>query len=204
MRKNTQGRVAALAAVLCSIGALGLATASPAWATAATLSLTAGSLGFVSAPSALSFSGTLNGKTQDLTAAENLDVSDATGSGDGWNITLTSTTFSNGTGTPSACSSTAPCTEPTGATTIQSAPSVSCDTGASGCSTAVYDSANVSYPYTVPAASTAPTATEMFDAKTGTGMGNQTAATTFQLAVPADSYSGDFSSTWTFTLSSAP
>lgn len=169
-----------------------LLLAGPAGATTASETLTAGTLGFVSAPANVPFPGvTLNGTNRTSTAAQAFDVGDATGSGAGWNITATSTTFTSGS-----------YTLPTNATTIPSAPatptcdaSVTCTQG--GATT-------VTYPYTLPAATTAPTATKMYNAPANTGMGNQTVTPTWQLAIPASAYAGTYSSTWTLSLVSGP
>jgi len=87
--------------------------------------------------------------------------------------------------------------------TITSTPGVACDTG-STCTAATVLGSKVSYPYTLPAGATAPTATEMFDANTNTGMGNQTVTPTWALAIPANTYAGTYTSTWTVSLVSAP
>lgn len=163
--------------------------ASDALATSASASVAAGSLAFVSAPPAVSFSDTLNGADQTVTTTQAFDVGDATGSGSGWNVTATSTTF--GAGGHSL---------PTTATTVGSGPTAACDNGAT-CSTATD---GVSFPYSLPAASTAPTATELFNAATDTGMGNQTFTPTWTLAIPADTYAGSYTSTWTLSLVSGP
>jgi hypothetical protein len=169
--------------------ALALAFSGPAQATSATATLSAGSLGFVTTPPALSFSATLNGKDQEPTTTQALDVSDATGSGAGWNITATSTTFTAGTHTLS-----------TTATTVGSAPTIACDAGAT-CTTATN---SIIYPYSLPAATTAPTATKLFNAAEKTGMGNQTVTPTWKLAVPASTFAGTYTSTWTESLVSGP
>src|SRR5436305_1546174 len=81
-------------AVFVSVTLSALALSAPqAGATSATASLTAGSLAFVSAPPAVSFSATLNGTNQTPTTTQALDIGDATGSGSGWDVTATSTTF---------------------------------------------------------------------------------------------------------------
>lgn len=181
------GRRATVALIAVSTA---LAAAAPnAGATSASAALTAGSLAFVSAAPSVSFSGTLSGADQTLSATQALDIGDATGSGAGWNITVTSTTFTAGTHTLS-----------TSATTLTSAPAMACDTGAS-CATATN---SVSYPYTLPAGSTAPTATKLFDAAANTGMGNQTVTPTWKLAVPASTFAGTYNSTWTISLVSGP
>ena len=61
----------------------------------------------------------------------------------------------------------------------------------------------VSYPYTLPAATTAPTATKLFNAPAGTGMDDQTVTPTSALAIPANAYAGNYTSTWTLSLVSA-
>src|SRR5579864_785035 len=103
---------------LCAVGGAGLclfATATPVGAATATANISAGSLAFLSAPPDVTFTDTLNGANQTVTATQALDVSDATGSGAGWNITATSTTFASGGNTL-----------PTTATTVQSAPTTAC------------------------------------------------------------------------------
>jgi hypothetical protein len=169
-----------LAVVLSSL------TAAPAGATTATATITAGTLAFVSAPPNVNFSATLNGLNQTVTATQALDVSDATGSGAGWNITATSTTFATGGGPTLATTS----------TTVQSGPTRACDSGSS-CTLATN---SVSYPSTLPAGASAPTATKVFNAAANTGEGNQTVTVTWSLAVPAATYT----STWTISLASGP
>jgi hypothetical protein len=83
---------------------------------------------------------------------------------------------------------------------VQAVPTVACDSGAS-CTAATN---GVSYPYTLPAGATAPTATKIFSAAANTGLGNQTATLVFQLAIPANAFAGNYSSTWTYTLGSGP
>ena len=169
---------------------LGIVTATPAQAATATATFTAGSLAFVSAPPNVTFNDTLNGTNQTVTALQNLDVSDATGSGAGWSITATSTTFATGGGPTLA----------TNATTVQSAPTKACDSG----STCTLATDSVSYPYSLPAAASAPTATKMFNAAVNTGEGNETVAVTWTLAIPATTTPGTYTSTWTISLNSGP
>ncbi len=63
---------------------------------------------------------------------------------------------------------------------------------------------SVTFPYVVPAGSTAPTATKLYNAAASTGVGNQTVTPTFKLSVPASTYAGSYSSAWTLTLASGP
>ncbi len=171
------------------VAVLGLVCTAGADATSATATITGNSLAFVSPPGAVSFSAALTGTDQTLTTTEPLDVGDATGSGAGRNITATSTTLVNG-GNPL----------PSMGTTVNSAPSDACDTN----STCAKATDSVSYPYSLPSGSTAPTATKLFNAAAGTGMGDQTATPTWSILIPADAYAGVYPSTWTISLVSGP
>jgi hypothetical protein len=180
-----------LPAAAVTIGAALLA-AAPAGATTASETLTAGSLGFAGTPGNVTFPGTtLDGANKTVTAAQPLDIADATGSGAGWNITATSTLFKSGS-----------YSLPAGATTIGSSPAApTCDSSVT-CTPG--GSTTVSYPYSLPAAATAPTATKLFNAPAGTGMGDQTVTPTWTLAIPANAYAGNYTSTWTLSLVSGP
>jgi hypothetical protein len=173
-------------------GLAALLLPSAAVAATATATLSAGSLGFVSTPPNVSFSATLNGSDQTVPTPQALDVGDATGSGAGWNITSTSTTFTTGGGSPKTLS--------TSATTVGAAPTDTCDSGV----TCALATNSVTFPYTLPAASTAPTATKLFNAAANSGMGNQTVTPTWKLAVPASTLAGTYTSTWTISLVSGP
>ncbi len=185
---------------VCALGLAGgaavavLPAASQA-ATTASVTLSAGALAFInSTPAAtLTFpTTTLNGANRTITTTLPFDIGDATGSGLGWNVTATSTTFTSTTHTL-----------PTTATTVQTAPTATCDVGATGCTTAT---TTVTYPYTLPAAATAPTATKLFNASANTGLGNQTFTPTWTLAIPANAIASAtaYTSTWTFSLVSGP
>jgi hypothetical protein len=190
---RTTGRIGAtrrrLALAVLAGALLGPLTAGPALAATATATFTAGSLAFVSAPPNVTFTDTLNGTNQTVTATQALDVSDATGSGAGWSITATSTTFTTGSVTLA-----------TNATTIASGPTRACDAG----STCILATNSVSYPYALPAAASAPTATKMFNAAVNTGEGNETVSVTWSLAIPAATVPGTYTSTWTISLNSGP
>jgi hypothetical protein len=174
--------------VLVAAGAV-VSQSLPAVAATATATVTGGTLGFVSAPANTGFNVTLTGKDVVATATQTFDVGDATGSGAGWNITATSTAFAAGARSLSPTS-----------VTVQAVPTVACDSGAS-CTAATN---SVSYPYTLPAAASAPTATKIVSAAPNTGLGNQTVTLVFQLAIPANAFAGNYSSTWTYTLVSGP
>jgi hypothetical protein len=154
-----------------------------------TTTLTAGTL-LMTLPSTLTFTGTLTGADQVLSATQAIDVLDNTGSGAGWNITLTSTTFTSGTNTLA-----------TTAATDFAAPSSACDASVTcvlGANT------TASYPVTVPAAVAAPAAIKIQAATVGTGLGGQTWTHTMHLAVLASAHAGIYTSTWTYSLVSAP
>ena len=175
-----------ITAALCLLAALALP--APAVAATGTASITGGSLSMAE-PAAVGFSATLNGTDQTASTALSFDVLDQTGSGAGWNITATSTTFTSGANAL-----------PATATTIPSPPTPACDAAAT-CAPAV---TSVSYPYTLPAGSTPPTATKLYNAMSSTGLGNQTAAATLRLAIPATTRAGTYTSTWIYSLVSGP
>ncbi len=61
------------------------------------------------------------------------------------------------------------------------------------------------YPITLPAANgSAPAAVKVFSTPANTGLGAATLASSFQLSVPQNAYAGNYSSTWTITISSGP
>lgn len=181
--------------VLLATAAVVLASAAPSMATTASEQVNAGSLSFINgSPANITFPATnLNGSDQTATQTQAFDVSDATGTNAGWNIQATSTTFT-------AAGHTLPAT----ATTIASAPADACD-GSSSCTLA---NNSVSFPYTLPAAATAPAPTKLFDAAANTGMGSQTVTPTWSLYVPSTTWAGGaanpYTSTWTLTLVSGP
>jgi hypothetical protein len=142
----------------------------------------------MTAPASVAFAATLTGANQSVPASQALDVIDSTGTGAGWNVTLTSTTFTNGaltlpdnnvtdTAAVGACDASVTCTLATNA---------------------------VSYPATVPSATTAPTAVKIVSAAVNTGVGAQTWTHSMAMALPASVRAGTYTSTWTYSLVSAP
>jgi len=184
-------KVAALgSALVFSALAFGAPLAAGAADTSATATITGGNLTFNAVPATAGLGVTLNGQDQTATTTNAMDVWDDTGSGAGWNITATSTAFKSGSHVMS-----------NSATTVQDAPIV---TGDDGVNTFVPANNVVSYPYTLPAGAVAPTATKIFSADIDTGLGHQTATATMSLFVPRTTYSGVYTSTWTYSLVSAP
>ena len=195
VRKRWRRMCAACALGAAMSVAFAVLPAASQGATTASVTLSAGSLAFINSTPAATVTfptTTLNGTNQNITSTLAFDIGDATGSGSGWNVTATSTTFKSGA-----------LALPTTATTVQSAPTASCDVGATGCTTATN---TVSFPYTLPAATTAPTATKLFSATANTGMGNQSFTPTWTLAIPANAVASGtaYTSTWTFSLVSGP
>jgi hypothetical protein len=149
-----------------------------------------GSLG-LTAPSSAPFPGiTLNGTSQTSTLSLTLVPDDETGTGNGWNIDVTSTTFINSSSE----------TLPTSASTVTGVAGVSAPIGNCSLPTNTISA----YPITVPAGATAPTAIPIFSANTGTGEGPSNVALNFAVAVPGYAYSGAYTSTWTVTIASGP
>ncbi len=165
---------------------------SPSWlaaiatfeaATCSGGSLTMGTPASVAFPSVK-----LNGTDKTATATVALTPNDLTGGGAGWNITGTSTTFTNASSetlSTSATSVTAAATPTTGGN-------------------CVVPTNSITYPLTLPAAASAPTAVKLYNADAGTGEGPVNLNLTAKLAVPADAYNGAYTSTWTIAIASGP
>lgn len=139
----------------------------------------------VPAPSA-----TLNGTDQTVNYTLAITVIDATGSGSGWNLTITSTTFTTSapvhtlatsasslTGVTAVCFASTTCTDPTNA---------------------------ITYPVAVPAGGSAPTAVKFFNAAANSGMGKFTITPTINISLPANTYAGTYTSTITLAVVNGP
>ncbi len=151
-----------------------------------TATVNPGTLSFVTPPGNLSFAPvTLTGVNLSTSTTETFDVGDNTGSGSGWNISLSATPFTNGAQTLAASDFTAGA--PSGDT---------CDSGVT-CVAATFGG---TYPYTLPSGS----ATKLISAAAGTGLANQSFSVVWSAQFPADAYAGSYSSTWTLTLASGP
>jgi WxL domain surface cell wall-binding len=177
-----------LACLVAAGGAALLVSASALAANVtATATITGGTLSLASS-AAPTFSVTLNGTDQTPSYTMPMTVNDATGSGTGWNVTITSTAFTTGTkslangastvtGVTSSCAALTTCTSPTNAT---------------------------GYPLTVPAAASPPVAVKLFNAAANTGLGNFTLTPTVQVAIPANTFAGTYTSTITLAVVSGP
>jgi hypothetical protein len=170
------------------------AVAVPAWAITINGTVTAGATLTGTTTNVPSFSLTLNGVDQTPTYPINISVVDArgiaTGSPGGWNLTITSTTFSDGsghsfptnastiTGVTSACGVNSTCTPPT-----NSVPNTN---------------------LAVPAAGVAPAPVKFENAASGSGLGTNALTTTVQVAVPSNVFAGTYSSTVTIAIAATP
>lgn len=169
------------------------ALAFPASALAAdadsTGTITGGSLS-LNTTAAPTFSATLDGTDKVPTYELPMTIEDSTGTGDGWNTTVTSTEFTNGADPAQTLSAEA--SQMTGVTSVCA-------------ETTCTDPANsVTYPLTVPAAATAPTAVKLFNAGIDTGLGKFTVTPTVSVSVPANTYAGTYTSTITLASVSGP
>jgi hypothetical protein len=143
----------------------------------------------LSSPGSISFPSTsLNGTDRTATTGATLTVSDMTDTAAGWNLSATSTRFTNGTANLSST-----------ATTVTG---VSVTAGATNC--ALPATSSTSFPITLPAGAVAPPATKIYSDNLGAGLGIANLAYTFALALPANTPIGTYTSTWTFTLASGP
>lgn len=177
--------LAALAAVplLAPASALAATATSTGTVSAGTLSL--------STTAAPTFSAALDGTDQTPTYTLPATVNDATGSGSGWNTTVTSTQFTTGGATPQTLATTA-----SSMTAVTSA-------ATAGTTTTAPTNA-ITYPLTVPAAATAPAPVKYFNAAANTGMGEFTLTPTVGVSIPANTYAGSYSSTLTLASVSGP
>ena len=161
-----------------------------ALATSATVTgnVNAGTLS-ISTSATPSFSVTLDGTDKTGSYSVPTTVTDATGSGSGWNLTITSTQFTTGGGSPHTLATNA--SSITGVT--------------NSCATSCVSPTNsITYPVGVPAGSSPPTAVKYFNAAVNTGQGQFTNTPSVSVSVPANSYSGAYTSTLTLAAVSGP
>jgi len=131
---------------------------------------------------------TLNGTDQTATTTLVLAPDDETASNSGWNITGTSTTLTNAGGK----------------TLSTTATQVTAASAAAATGNCTLPTNSIGYPVTLPAASSPPTAVKLYNAATSTGTGPTDVTLTFQLSLPANTFNGTYSSTWTFAVVSGP
>jgi hypothetical protein len=172
-----------------AVAAFALAAAAVAGTVTATATVSgAGSLA-LSNGSTATITDTLDGTDQSVGYTLPLTLTDARGTGAGWNLTVTSTTFSDGSGHTLA----------TGASSIASVAMV-CVVGG----TCTNPTNAITYPVTMPAAVSAPAAIKLFNSAATTGLGRFTITPTINVAIPGNSYAGTYSSTITVAAVSGP
>jgi WxL domain surface cell wall-binding len=175
-----------------------------------TLTLTGGVLTLLP-PTALAWAGTDNGLDQELvdatTAQQGYTVDDATGSGAGWNVTVSATTFTSTS--PAATLPNALTFSTNGSITsavATAAPTAACGTGA----TCILPTDTTVYPVAITTAATTPTPFKIYDTSAATGLGSITiglpgaAPVGWWIAVPGAAVSTTYTSTITLEVNSAP
>jgi len=175
-----------------------------------TLTFTGGTLSLLS-PIALTWAGTGNGLNQQLvdatTAHQSYTVNDATGSGAGWNVTVSATTFTSIT--PAATLVNTGTFSTNGSITsaiLTTAPTATCTTGA----TCTLPTNTTTYPVAITTAATTPTPFKVYDTSAASGLGSiaiglpGAAPVGWWVAVPANAVPATYTSTITLEVLSAP
>lgn len=183
-------------AVVAALCAAGLA-AAPAQAETANAQQTvnSGTLNFLnSTPGDVTFQAvTLNGQNQTSTplVAQNVRVQDARGITDAWKIDMQPTRFTHTVDNTKQL--------PATALSIPTAPAASTCIASSTCTPATNAVA-----YALPVDAAPAPATTIYRASANTGRGQLEFNLGWQLGIPASTSAGTYTSTWTYTLSTAP
>jgi hypothetical protein len=204
----TAGSVALLAGT-AEAGPCGTAIAAGVSCTlTGTVGLTAGTLTLTS-PASLTWAGTLTGTSQSLVdviaADQQYTVNDATGSGAGWHVTTSATTFTNGAHTfPDSGTFVTNGSVTSIAATIS--PTASCVGG-----TCTLPTNTTTYPVAITTAAAAPTPATIYDTSAATGLGQiliggstQPNPVGWWVNVPASASAGSYTSTITMAVISGP
>ena len=171
--------------IIGAIAALALVTATAAFAGTLTATATVSGTAGVSLnlPSNPSVSATLDGTDQTVSYAPVLGVVDARGSGAGWNLQISATNFSDGSGHTLAPG------------TVTAAVQA-CHSGSS-CTAAT--NSGITLPLTITG-----TAAKFFNAAVNTGLGKVDVTPTISVAIPGNAYAGTYSSTVTIAAAVGP
>ena len=164
------------------------AAASPAATIVASLTVKAGPFSIYTPPTA-GVNATLDGLDQTVSYTVPLTVTDSRSGRAGWNLTVTSTAFADGSGHVLADDASA----------ITAVSSVCA--GGQNCRK---PRNSIRYPVTVPAGLSAPAAVKFFNAAARTGTGRFDVSPTVALLLPGDTYAGTYTCVLTFALSSGP
>ena len=179
-----------LAALLGLVACMAFGAAAAHAANVTTTGTVSGSTMSLATSATPSFSANLDSGDSTPTYTVPLTIQDTRGTGVGWNLTITSTTFTTGGGTPNLLSTSA--SSLTGVTSA-------CATG-----TCTNPTNSVVYPVTVPAAGTAPAAVKFFNTAANNGMGKFTITPTIGVNVPQNAFAGSYTSTVTVAIVSGP
>jgi hypothetical protein len=219
-------RVASLAAAgalalggLASSVVAGAGAADAATCTVGTACVITGSAdltgGILSAtvPSSLAWAATLTGVAQnvvDTTAGDQgYTVDDATGSGAGWHVTVSATTFSATGGATLPDTGTFSTTGSATSSTATTAPTQACTGGTGDCT--LPNNAATTYPVAITTAAATPTAQTVYQAAAATGVGSvdiggstATNPVGWWIHVPGTAVPGTYTSTITINIISGP
>jgi hypothetical protein len=171
--------------ILTALTAVALTTAAAALAGTLTATATVtGTPGIsLNIPSGPSFSATLDGTDKTVSYSPVLGVVDARGSGVGWNLQISATTFSDGFGHSLAAG--------------QVSSVASACHSASTCTAA--SSSGVTYPLAISG-----TATKFFNAAVSSGLGKVDVTPTIDIGIPGNAYEGIYTSTVTIAAATGP
>src|ERR1041385_394036 len=171
--------------IFITIGIVAVALVASAVALAGTLTATAtvsGTAGLsLSLPANPSVSDTLDGTDQTVSYGPVLGVVDARGSGAGWNMTISATNFSDGSGHTLAPGSVASVAQ-------------ACHSGSS-CTAA--SSSGITYPLTIGGS-----AAKFFNAAVSSGLGKVDVTPTIDVSIPGNTFAGTYTSTVTPAVAS--
>jgi hypothetical protein len=167
--------VAVAVLVVASAAVAGTLTATATVAGTAGISL--------NLPADPSISDTLDGSDQTVSYSPVLGLVDARGSGAGWNLQISATTFSDGSGHTLA------------AGTVTGA-AQACHSGSS-CTAAT--NSGISLPLTISG-----TAAKFFNAAAASGLGKLDVTPTVAVSIPGSSYAGTYTSTVTLAATTGP
>lgn len=171
--------------ILTALAALAMTTAAAALAgtisPTATISGTAGVS--ITLPADPSLTSTLDGSDQTVTYSPVLGVVDARGTGAGWHLDISATTFSDGSGHTLAAGQVG---------SVGSA----CHSG-STCTAA--SSTGITYPLTI-----AGTASTFFSSALASGLGKVDVTPSISVVIPGNAYAGTYTSTVTLAATTGP
>jgi hypothetical protein len=225
IRKRRSARLATASALVLG-GLASAAIAGPSSADAATCTAVVGTpcvitgtatmgAGVLSAivPGSLTWATTLNGLGQqvvDTTAADQgYTVDDATGSGAGWHVTVSATTFSATGGGTLPDTGTFSTTGSITSATATTAPTQACSGGTGDCT--LPDNSATTYPVAITTAAATPTPVTVYNAAAATGVGSTdiggsaaAAPVGWWIHVPGTTTPGTYTSTITVDVISGP